>query len=347
MLSRGCECCLSVSVKGVLCVSATPRRNMGRQKGKKTGKSDSSTNNEKDREQPAIEETPEDQELQIPSQEHCTWLLNIIRLHAKEISTEQLKEFANNQVYNLTQQIENLKKDLHALKSTAEEVEYLKSENVKKQRRIERLEYENSKRQSEIHNLKIQLDECQQKDLDQCIQIVGLPEARNDTDDVKQLVKLTKDKLGVKIKPSEFKMHRLGKKKSDKTRNAIVSFKEKKTRENIYNQRKRLIKSGNQTGSIYLNDTLTLHRQHLLFAARKMVKARKLFAAWSQQGNILVKKDEGSKIIQVKDNFDVTGLKLDEAHQNYEDKKSSGMPSTRDTSVVSHLSDYEYYCDSD
>ncbi len=177
------------------------------------------------------------------------------------------------------------------------------------------------------------------------IQIVGLPEVNDDTDDVKQFVKLTKDKLGVKIKPTEVTMYRLGKRKSDKARNAIIRFKEKQTRENVYNKRKNLIKPGNQTSSIYLNDSLTPHRQQLLFAARKMVKAHRLFAAWSQQGNILIRKDERSKVIQVKDNLDLRQLKI-ETQRNDEDKKSSGMPS-RDTSIVSHLSDYEYYCDSD
>ncbi len=82
------------------------------------------------------------------------------------------------------------------------------------------------------------------------------------------------------------------------------------------------------------------------------MKARKLFAAWSQGGNILVKKDENSKIIQVKDSFYLNRLKpeLNEPQQSTdEDKTSSEMPSTcsRDTSIVSHLSDYSYYCDSD
>ncbi len=65
-------------------------------------------------------------------------------------------------------------------------------------------------------------------------------------------------------------------------------------------------------------------------------------------------KDENSKIIQVKDSFDLERFKSEpersEPQQSIdEDKKSSGMPSTcsRDTSIVSHLSDYSYYCDSD
>ena len=265
---------------------------MGRPKGKKKEQSIAeNSNNEKDE----AGTSPVGENIELPGQEHCTWLLNVIRLHAKEISTEQLKEFEQNQVSNLTHQLENLKKELQLVKAVVEDIEYLKSVNVKQQRKIERLEYENTKRQSEIHDLKMKLDAVQQKDLEKCIQIVGLPEASNDSDDVKQVTKLAKDKLGVKLKSSDVKMQHLGKKKNSKTRNVIIELKDKQTRENIYNQRKKLIKPGNVNRSIYLNDSLTIHRQQLLFAARKLVKSKKIYAAWSQQGNILVRKKENSR----------------------------------------------------
>ncbi len=288
--------------------------------------------------------------VNIQSQEHCTWLLNVIRLHAKEISSEQLEDFKNNQVSHLVHQIEALKKDLQAVKSTVDEVELLKLDNAKKQKRIERLEYENSKRQSEIHSLRMKLDETQQKDLENCLQIVGLPEVDNEKEDVKELTKLTKNKLGVKLKVADIvHMHRLGKKKTDRARNVVIKLKDKETRDNIYNQRKKLIKPGNPSCSVYFNDSLTLHRQQLLFGARKLVKARKMYAAWSQQGNVLVKKKESSKIIQINDHCDLMKVKMGETDED-EGKKSSGLPSrttSGTTSDVTHLSDYEYYYDSD
>ncbi len=69
-------------------------------------------------------------------------------------------------------------------------------------------------------------------------------------------------------------------------------FPSKEMRDNIYNQRKKWIKPGNPSCSVY---SLMLHRQQLFFSARKLVKARKIYAAWSQQGNVLVKKEEDSK----------------------------------------------------
>ncbi len=191
------------------------------------------------------------------------------------------------------------------------------------------------------------MDECRQSDLDHSIQIVGFPETESEKDDIKELTKIAKTKLGVKIKATDIvHMNRLGKRKVDKIRHVVVKMKDKQIRDTIYDQRKKLIKPGDPNSSIYLNDSLTAHRQQLLFAARKLVKARKIYAAWSQRGNVLVKKDENSKIIQVNDNCDLIKVKLIEVEQDEENRNSSGTPS-RTTSDVTHLSDYDYYLDSD
>ncbi len=72
-------------------------------------------------------------------------------------------------------------------------------------------------------------------------------------------------------------------------------------------------------------------------------KQKNLYAAWSQDGNILVRKQETSKILQVHDNEDLMVIKMDEMDQDQEMKDISGEIS----STVSHLSDYSYYCNSD
>ena len=95
-----------------------------------------------------------------------------------------------------------------------------------------------------------------------------------------------------------------------------------------------------------MNDSLTQHRQQLLYAARRLVKARKLYAAWSQDGNILVRKQETSKIIQVYDNEDLMVIKMDETQSSDQDQDTKDK-SGEISSQVSHLSDYSYYVDSD
>ena len=163
---------------------------------------------------------------------------------------------------------------------------------------------------------------------------------------------MSKDKLGIKLKPSDFaEVRRLGKRKELKTRNIVVKLKDKSLRDSIFNNRKKSITNPNPKNNIYINDRLTQHRQGLLYAARNLVKSKKLYAAWAQHGNILVRKEEDSNIIEVKDYDDLRCLKYDEDLQeecsDRTRQNSSIEPSGDGMSIVTHLSDYEYFVDSD
>ena len=100
-----------------------------------------------------------------------------------------------------------------------------------------------------------------------------------------------------------------------------------------------IYKRASSAGNIYLNDRLTEHRQNVLYAARKLVKAQKIFAAWSQSGNILIRKTENSRIIQVEDHDNLRKIIDDQL------LASSGGGSYSET--ISHLSDYSYDYESD
>ncbi len=284
------------------------------------------------------------------SYESLTWMRHVIRVQAKEIVRSILKEekasndgIQNSTINKLTNQLDELTKNLTDIQ---EEVESLRLENAKQRRLIERLQHLNSKNQSSNNKLKIKLDEIDQDKHALSLQIVGLAENKDNADDIKQLTKVLKDKAGVKIKSADVtEMKRLGKRNNAKTRNVIVSFKDKETRQRIFKERKKLITEGNPNKSVYLNDSLTQHRQQLLYAARRLVKARKLYAAWSQDGNILVRKHETSRITQVFDNEDLMVVKLEET-QSYQDCVSKDL-SGDISSEVSHLSNYSFYCDSD
>ncbi len=268
---------------------------------------------------------------------------HIIRVQAEEVVKANLKQERETNGALVTKQLDDLKKKIHDMEL---EVDTLKSENTRRQREIERLEYTNCKKQSVIDQLKIKLDNVEQEKHEQSVQIVGLPESKNEGDDTKQLTKVLKEKAGLKIKASDVvEMRRLGKRNELKIRNVIVRFKDKEIREKIYKERKKLIIPGNPTKSIYLNDSLTQHRQQLLYSARKLVKGKKLYAAWSQAGNILVRLKEDSSIIQVNDNNDLMTIKRDEFEPDKDDD-SRRLPEET-VSDVTHLSDYSYYCDSD
>ena len=57
------------------------------------------------------------------------------------------------------------------------------------------------------------MDEFEQDKHSKCVQIVGLSENKNDSEDIKQLTKVFKEKAGVKIRSSDVvDMRRMGKK---------------------------------------------------------------------------------------------------------------------------------------
>ena len=66
-----------------------------------------------------------------------------------------------------------------------------------------------------------------------------------------------------------------------KARNTVLKFKDKSLRDKIFDQRKKAAISSIPSENIYFNDQLTKHRQNLLYAARNLVKSKKLFAAWA------------------------------------------------------------------
>ncbi len=309
-----------------------------------TGFSSPTAGEESESEFAAVEKTLE----QSLSHDTLTWMRHIIRVQAEEVTKAIMKQekeesgaLETSRATMTTKEIDDLKKKLHDLQ---QDIDNLKSENVRRKREIERLEYTNSKKQTTIDDLKIKLDELEQERHQQSVQIVGLPENKNETDDIKQLTKVFKEKAGVKMKPSEVvEMKRLGKRSDKKTRNIIVKFKDQETRQKIYKERKKLITTGSPNKSVYVNDSLTQHRQQLLYAARQLVKQRKIYAAWSQAGNILVRKKEDSKIIHVRGNNDLMIIKSDEMDPEQE---SSHQPEET-SSDLTHLSGYSYYCDSD
>ena len=134
----------------------------------------------------------------------------------------------------------------------------------------------------------------------------------------------------------------MGRKNDIKARNVILKFREKQLREKLYEERKKLIKAGNPAQSTYLNNGLTTNTgSNCRYTARQLVKRRKLYMAWIQHGNILVRKKEDGEITQIKDNSDLMDFKADENDSDHETMQ------IEEDSEKSHLSDYDYYYDSD
>ncbi len=178
------------------------------------------------------------------------------------------------------------------------------------------------------------------------VQIVGLPENNKEEEDTKKIVKLANDKLKMKLKKQDLsEVYRLGKKTEGKTRDIIVKFAEKKARDQFYLQRKKTSPHKDSQKNIYINDQLTNLRKGLFYQARKLLKSHKLHAAWTQNGNVLVRKSEGGSVVQILNYEDLRALQ----DQDYGDKLMSTDSSLNmsnltltNEEMLSHISDSSY-----
>ncbi len=266
---------------------------------------------------------------------HMTWFVGILKTHASKAVREIMPELER----KFNEKIEKVQR------KASEDIEAMRSENKKLSRAVERLQFQLHKKEVKINELEVKVDCLEQKDFINEVQMVGLAESASEEEDMKKVLKLAKDKMGVKLKKSDVKsVTRLGKKSNKVTpRDLVVSFNEQTAREAFYNKRKNLVPSKVPQNNIYVNDRLTNHRKALFYEARKLYKSRKLYAAWTQKGNVLVRQKEDGPIKQINSFEDLrmlTGNRLGSCNSSME--ISSPDPSYS-AEISSHLSDYDIY----
>ncbi len=150
-----------------------------------------------------------------------------------------------------------------------------------------------AKKSKTIELLQQNIDTVDQKQRETRVRISGIPEEQGE-DLSKTIVKMAKNKMGLKkIKDTDLvQIYRSGKKKTSRNRDVIVQFNCKTTRDTFHAARKKL-QTTNHQESIYVNDDLTDYRQKLLFDTRRLVKKKKMKAAWSQHGNVMILPEHG------------------------------------------------------
>ncbi len=235
---------------------------------------------------------------------------------------DNVKEEAEKAVNKLKSQIEKCNKAIQnhsgqmsdevlkqQLKSAVKGIEDVATESKKLKRRIEKMEFKTSSIiPKDITELSTKFDEFEQMQYGKNVQIVGLAETENEDEDKQKIVKIARDTFGMNLKLADIETtHRMGKRKQDSTkhRDVIVKFTKKSTRDKFYEKRKLTITNDDPKLNIYVNDHLTQRRQHLLYVARKLYKAKKVHAAWSQAGNILVRKIEDGPVTQINSHDDL------------------------------------------
>ncbi len=166
-----------------------------------------------------------------------------------------------------------------------------------------------SKKEKQIVMLKSEVDRMDQKQRENRLRIMGVPEDENE-ELVKTITKIAQNKLGMKKfnKDNIDLVYRSGKKKQQRHRDIVVQFKTKTIKDQFQQFRKKLTDGIAPAKKVYLNDDLTEFRQKLLYDARQLAKREKLKAAWSQEGNIMVLKDTNTRPVAITTHDDLRRL---------------------------------------
>ncbi len=123
------------------------------------------------------EDSDEEPQVQLPSQEHCTWLLNIIKIHATKIAKELLQMEVTGLKLNFSNQIQELKEKLSAKEQESttlqQEVRSLKGTLINVERKL-------AKSNEKLSRLEAGIDNIEQRQNSTSVKVVGLQEKTNE-----------------------------------------------------------------------------------------------------------------------------------------------------------------------
>lgn len=165
---------------------------------------------------------------------------------------------------------------------------------------------ENKNLQKRVSELEIRLDDLDQYSRSNTLEINGIPETANEN--VLEIVKTMGRSLDYQITDDMVDAcHRLGQKLQDRPRGIIVKFTRRTVKEQLLEKRR--IKRNFNTKDIgftdkpadviYISESLTLRRRKLFNAARALKKEKGFQFLWVRNGKILLRTQEGAKVILV------------------------------------------------
>lgn len=199
----------------------------------------------------------------------------------------------------------------------------IKKELKSRDDKIEALEKRLNEKVSEVDNLKMQIDEIEQYSRKYCINVKGVPETPRE--DPIEIIMNIANGIGVTLQASDIDVaHRIGRSErtagGGKTRDLCVKFRSYQKRSEVWQSRKAL-RSWQQPGTrmtrarsasqadkvpdVFMYENLTRHRQRVMYVARELKRANKLWAVWSDGGVMKVKKTQTSGTVIIKTEADV------------------------------------------
>ncbi|CAB0002782.1 unnamed protein product [Nesidiocoris tenuis] len=178
------------------------------------------------------------------------------------------------------------------------------------------LKKENQFLKGEVWNLKRSVNELQQDKFKNSVEITGIPEVRNEN-----LLSILTE-IGLKLNaPVEAKditsTYRIPSSQRDKSRRIAVNFVDMNTKkmwiEAIKKHKDFSAKDvhnsfSNASTRIYINDQLTPDNRRLFWMSRRFAAEYQFKFCWTTEGRILLKKDEGSPTIRIRDESDIWKL---------------------------------------
>lgn len=225
----------------------------------------------------------------------------------KEIQDDQLKNVAdfNKANESLHEKIEEntqtLKRGMESIENYIKEIEQLKCENVSLK--------------SKVVDLETRIDELENYSRRNCLEIQGVPEEENEN--VAEIIKSVGKALNVTIKDEMIDAcHRIGRRNDrERPRGIIVKFVRRMDKEQLMYRRKEKKRDFSTRHlnlptdlPIYLNDSLSPTKRKLLGQARLIKREKAYKYLWLRNGHILLRKQEGSEVVEVKTQADLSKL---------------------------------------
>lgn len=192
------------------------------------------------------------------------------------------------------------------LNHTEEELKITKKENIKLKEDIKHLK-------TSIASYSGQLNELEQYGRRDCLEIKGIPYNKEECTD--EIVVSVAKKTGINITKNDISIsHRLPSRQSNTQQppTIIAKFLSRKTRDDLYMNRKKLhkINMDHQATKIYINESLTKINRKIFNTCLAFKRNEGYKFIWTKNGSTLLKKDEGTSAIWIKNEDDLKKFKI-------------------------------------
>ncbi|XP_044753525.1 uncharacterized protein LOC123312958 [Coccinella septempunctata] len=178
------------------------------------------------------------------------------------------------------------------------------------------IKMENDLLKKEVFNLQVRLDIIEQNSRLNNIEIMDIPERKNEN--LNDVVNKIGECVGVVIEPKEISsITRVPTRIVNKPKNIVVKFVSKSLRDKFMSAVK--AKRGDLGGrngfkidglaeNFFVNEHLTTRNKVVFRSAREFAKRKGYKFVWVQNGNILIRKNETSRILQIQNEADLSRL---------------------------------------